>query len=202
MSTCKIAFDIDGIVLDTPRAMWNVITNHLGIPWSMDAWTTYEVDKMFGVPKDSLRPVYEEVLYRHDLPMLPGAAEGLRRVAERQELIFITARRPQFIEPAKISIATGLSDVEFRVIGSSNSTEDRDDNKLEIMKEMSINIFVEDNPNYWDLYTEAGIEIWTLDWPWTRGPARNRQGTPRDLRLMSDWGLLSHILLDQHGGMI
>jgi len=185
-----IAFDIDGIVLDTPTAMWRAITAYLDLPWSINQWTHYDIGRIVGVPIKKLRPVYEPVLMRTDLPFVAGAESVLSAVYEktREPLLFVTARRAQFKDSAIKSIQKGLKGIPIEVICTIEidpDDESRND-KTDILRERGIEIFIEDNARHWNDYMDKGIKIFTLDWPWTRGPAEKLKGDDR-FEMFPNW---------------
>jgi hypothetical protein len=193
-----VAFDIDGIVLDTATEMWKVITRHLDLPWPIGKWTDYDVGGIVGVPTKNLRSVYEPVLRRRDLVPVPGAAEALNGLYHKynKPILFITSRRAQFKYPAAQSIFRILdSDVEFEILctGDIHEEEFRND-KSDLLKEYQIKMFVEDNWMYWENYIDAGIEVVTLDWPWTVMRAIDLQDKGKKVVVHPDWKYLhSHI---------
>ena len=196
-----IAFDIDGIVLDTGTEIWKVVTTHLELPWSIEQWTDYYIENIVGYPLESLRPVYEKVLWRKDLPMLPYADTALKRFYRitKEPILFITARRPQFVESAKVSIERKLPGVEIEVVGTSRNTDRIDNqaghNKIDFLKDHGINFFVDDYPYSWEDYINAGVGIATLDWPWTRGKAREiTEKYPRKFIMLNGWKSLDSYL--------
>jgi uncharacterized HAD superfamily protein len=183
-----VAFDIDGIVLDTATEMWKVITQHLELPWSIDMWTDYDVGNIVGVPTKNLRSIYEPVLRRRDLVPVPGAAEALNGLYHKYDkpLLFITSRRAQFKYPAAQSIFSILdSDVEFEILctGDMHEEEFRND-KSDLLKKYKVKGFVEDNWMFWEKYAEAGIKVITLQWPWTNDRAVSfwERGIPIEMR--------------------
>jgi uncharacterized HAD superfamily protein len=172
-----IAFDIDGIVLDSPRHMWTVITSHLDLPWSIDSWNTYDIEKVLGRSMKELRPLYEPVLRRHDLPMIKGAAETLQWLHGQypeEALLFITSRREDFRQSAIECLRRGLGPtIPFVVecVDERDKEFEARNDKLELLREHEVTWFFEDNAMHWQKYIDAGIHISTIDQPWTRQPA-------------------------------
>lgn len=195
----KIAFDIDGIILDTPAEMWKVFTQHFDIPWSIDAWKEYYIEKQLGMPQANLRSLYEPVLWRQDLPMVSGAAEALRKFynATQEPILLITARRPQFVDSAKISITTELPDIPFEIVHTSDEEAKVHDKsghyKTDYLLGHEIEIFIDDHPHSWQEYMDAGVCVGTLEWPWTKGPAETMD--PAKFILFKDWDELSDSLM-------
>jgi hypothetical protein len=193
-----VAFDIDGITLDTPAEMWKVFTSHLDIPASIDSWKEYYIEKQLGIPQASLRPLYEPILWRKDLPFVRGAARALREFYETtgEPVLFITARRPQFVESARVSIEKELPDVPIEIVATSERDSKPGDtsghHKTDYLVDHGILFFVDDHPHSWQEYLDAGVCVGTLEWPWTRGPASKMES--KHFKIFKDWDALGSLL--------
>jgi HAD superfamily hydrolase (TIGR01509 family) len=108
-----VVFDLDGVLLDTEE-LWDKARRQLaeerGLPWPEDAqrammgmssheWSRYMHDVIeFPEPPEVISTEVVkrlEVLYRKDLPLIPGALEAVRRLAEHWPLgIASSSNRP------------------------------------------------------------------------------------------------------------
>ena len=188
----SVAFDIDGIVLDTATEMWKAITAHLDLPWSINKWIDYDIGEIVGVPTDSLRHVYEPVLYSHSLPPINGAVEALRALytEHKKPLLFVTSRRAKFKMSAINSLKQALGpSVKFEVLCTGDIYEDGEyrNNKLDLLKEYKVGMFVEDNHLYWETYIDAHIHIATLKWPWTMRQYLAVRDKGKNIRMFATW---------------
>ena len=186
-----VAFDIDGIFLDTATEMWKGITKHLGLDWGIERWTHYEIGKIVGIPTRELRHVYEPILDNYKMPPVEGAPEALNELYDvyQKPILFITARRKPFKKAAIESIRAVLNpSVEFEVLctGDIYADEARND-KFDLLKEYQVKVFVEDNYLHWEQYIDAGIKIATLKWPWTVKPYLDLRDRGKRMQLFSDW---------------
>jgi len=200
-----VAFDIDGIVLDTPTLIWDVVTKELGLPWKIDKWVDYDIGSIIGVPTRELRPIYEKVLVRDDLPEVPGTFTALNYLAHcyAQPLLFVTSRRAAFKDAAVVSIRRQLArDVDFLVVCTDDTCEDefRSD-KLGYLKQYAVRLFVEDNWMHWERYMDNGVDIATLKYPWTTERARQLNKKGRLVCVLDDWWLLQHFIVGFVGGL-
>ena len=186
-----VAFDIDGIFLDTATEMWKGITKHLGLDWGIEKWTHYEIGKIVGVPTRELRYVYEPILQNFRMPPVDGAPEAINKLYNtyQKPILFITARRKQFKQAAVESIRTVLDPaVEFEVLCTGDVYEDEARNdKLDLLKEYQVKVFVEDNYLHWEQYVDAGIKIATLKWPWTVKPYLEVRDKGKKMQMFADW---------------
>jgi uncharacterized HAD superfamily protein len=194
----RVAFDIDGIVLDTATAIWRAVTSHYDIPASIESWKEYYIEKQLGIPQQDLRPVYEPVMAKTDLPLLKGAARALKAFHEatQEPILFITARRPQFVASAAASIRRELPDIELEIIAASESAARLGDNKghdkTEYLKNHGIEFFIDDHPHSWQKYVDAGIVVGTIDWPWTRELAKSMNR--KRFIMFKDWKEIGEFL--------
>ena len=167
----SIAFDIDGIFLDTPTEMWKVFKSYYKLNATIDSWTEYRVEKLLGVPRKELRVLYEPILMREDILPVKGAPETVNWLygMVQEPILFITARRRMFCRSAELSIKRCLNP-ETRIEVLCNSIDESDDcfNKIVPLKEKGVRLFLEDHDQYWEDYLESGICVGTFDLPWTR----------------------------------
>lgn len=194
-----IAFDIDGIILDTGTEIWNAVTKHLGVDYPIEHWTDYYIEKTLNVPIEKLRPVYEPILQRSDLPLVTGAKEVLNEFYDntQEPILLITARRPQFVRQALESI-TAVVDVPFEIVGTSKDRERIDNqaghDKTDYLKNHEIKTFIDDHPYSWEKYLHAGITVGTLEWPWTLTGHDFSLRWPQQFFMCENWDSMRYYL--------
>ena len=133
-----VVFDLDGVILDS-ELLWDEARRELarahGRPWPPEAtrammgmsapeWSRFLHDEA-GVPDepDAInRDVVERMLeaYRHELPLLPGAKEAVRRTAAAFPLALASSSNREVFE--EVLELAGLADC-FRATVSSEEVE-------------------------------------------------------------------------------
>lgn len=166
-----IAFDIDGTTLNSPQAIWDALMERVGLAWSIDRWTSYDIEEVLGIPIEEARNVYDPCLSRLDVPLYPGAAEVLRWLVDEtgEPILFITARRPLFKDYAAECIRRELGRVPFEVVSTTDPdacTGQCKDDKAGMLINHGVSMYIEDNYKYWSEYLSSGICVGTLRQPW------------------------------------
>jgi len=162
-----IAFDIDGIILNTSGLMVEKYNELYGTDIKVEDWTIYEFEKCFNLPRENLLKAFREaVVDTQDSPIFyEGAVEALRTYKNHYKSItplFITNRRQEYAEIAKRQIETAI-DTEVIVDYKLN---DLPVGKTERLKYFRVHIFYEDKPTYWKHYIDNGVNIRTFYRPY------------------------------------
>ena len=187
----QIAFDVDGILLDTGTEIWNATMKALGQTRPLSDWITYDGAEILGLDKASWAPIYEPVLDRMDLPLLDGVFSALSRLSLVHDTpaLCITYRRVRFKKATLESLKKGLPGIPLEVhfVAEALAEEWRSD-KLPLLLEHNIKFYMEDCPLLWEHYIEAGVKIGTLAWPWTiKEAAIFSERYPDDFIIFDSW---------------
>ena len=137
MSVEAVVFDLDGVIVESEQ-LWNRAKRELvlaqGGTWPDDAertmmgmsspeWSAYLHGLGLPIaPEEINRRVVERMLalYEEDLPLLPGAVDAVRRLAERWPLGLATSSNRPVIEV--VLREAGLDDC-FKAVVSSEEVE-------------------------------------------------------------------------------
>jgi HAD superfamily hydrolase (TIGR01509 family) len=176
-----VIFDLDGVLMDSEQ-LWNgakeALVRERGGQWRDDAatammgmssleWAGYLRDEL-GVPMDAeaiSRDVVRrmEAAYRRELPLLPGAVEAVRALAERWPLGLASSSNREVIALA-LELA-GFRDA-FRVAISSEEVEHgkpAPDVYLAVAHELGVDaarcVAIEDSSNGLRAAAAAGMAV-------------------------------------------
>lgn len=132
MNPAAIVFDLDGVLVDSER-VWDEVRQGVvadrGGRWPADAttamqgmstpeWAAYLGGLVQESPPELARQVVRAMAerYREQVPLLPGAVEAVRALADRWPLAVASSSPPELI--AVVLAAAGVAD-RFRVTVSS-----------------------------------------------------------------------------------
>lgn len=185
-----VAFDIDGIFLDTATEMWSAFMKHYNLDWPISRWNTYFAEDVLGKTKQEITAIYEPVLAREDIPPLKGAPSVVDWFYQESgyPVLFVTARRKQFCAAAEESISKALNKkTKFKILCLDQlAVKDRND-KLQTLVDNNVKLFFEDNSTYWRDYMDRNIHVGTFSLPWTEQDIVNVKGEGYKLQVYKDW---------------
>ncbi len=167
--TGNIGFDIDGVVADTMDSFIRIAQLDYGIKGiTKDRITSYWLEDCLPVPPDITTAIIGRLLedpFGVGLKPIEGAIEALSRLGQIFPLVFVTARPTG--GPIEKWLKTLLKDVppeRIRVIATG-----KHDAKVQILRELGIDCFVEDHLETCVAIWNAGIRALVFDQPWNQG---------------------------------
>ncbi len=184
----QIAFDIDGVVADTMSAFLRIARDEFGISTiKKEHITSYWLEDCLNLDEQIIKAIIDRILtdpFGIDLTPMDGAVEVLTVMASCSPLRFITARPTK--RPIKEWLETVLATVpakRIQVIATG-----KHEIKVEVLKELEIEFFVEDHLETCQTIWNHGIKAIVYDHPWNHGSVpfiriRNWQELGQMLRL-------------------
>lgn len=165
----ELAFDIDGVVADTFRALVEIAESQYGIRLQYDEITDYDFLSVLDIEEDIFNQIIgmilDDPLGMGILPMR-GAVEVLTRLMELAPLTLVTARpdngamKEWLQEHLHLNGKNGI-----RLYETGAHTE-----KLPVLKRYGIKYFVEDRLATCYLVHEDSVTPIVFDQPWNQNP--------------------------------
>ncbi len=162
----EIAFDIDGVVADTIGAFLREAREKYGIFIKYEDIKEYELSKAVNMKEEILIELAKRILYEPlemGIRPIKGAIEVLKRLSDKVELLFVTAR------PDKEGIERWLKryfdKTRFHVIATGRHEE-----KANLLKEYGKRYFVEDRLETCYILKDFQITPIVFEQPWNRKP--------------------------------
>ncbi len=166
----KLAFDIDGVVAATMEVFLKIAREEYGIDnLSKEQITSYWLEKSLDVESHVVEEIVSRIL--HDpcgigLEPIPGAREGLLKIASDTPLTFVTARPVG--DPIREWLEALLPELppnHINVVATG-----RHEDKARVLKEMKIRYFIEDHMETCRHLYSNGIGAVVFDQPWNQEP--------------------------------
>jgi hypothetical protein len=159
----KIAFDVDGVVLQSIDVILEYVNMKRGgrlRPEDLTGWDLEPIGLDTRTLHEAVEFMYAQVL----VDPYPGAVEVLSRIhaSTGEPLLFITGRhRPETALKQLEQLQWPDSTPEMVVIGG-----DRD--KRDFLRDTSAAFIVEDDTMYLQHYLDSGVEVGLMVQPWNR----------------------------------
>jgi len=168
----KVGIDIDEIITEFAKGYLKLFNKKYNKNVEFEDLFTYSLWKPLGISrKDSLE--LAEEYYSSDsfdnIKLVQGAEEGVKKLKENHELVFITSRPAPVREKTEISLRRFFPELNLEIIYSSNSyAETNGKTKGDICNELEIDLMIEDDLEHALDCAEKGIKVILLDKPWNQ----------------------------------
>lgn len=157
----KIAFDVDGVVLNSIDVILEYINKVMGKRLAQSDLVSWELEDL-GI---DFKTLWDAVDYMYSQPLIEpydGAVEFLAGLFRhtREPLLFITGRREPATALRQLAALNWNSDPpEIIVTGGSR-------NKSRFLDQHSVDFMVEDDVEHVEEYLGAGIKVGLMVRPW------------------------------------
>lgn len=171
----KIGIDLDGTIADNLNLLVETLNLHSGKNYTGEEIHQYNLCKVYSISEDEfikLMAAKEEEIIS-TCPVIPYAKSNIHKLAkDGWEIHIITARNPQYGKVTQKWLYE--NQIPFRGLHLLNSH-----NKLDVCRELDINLMVEDNIHNGYQLTGGGVDVIIYDaphnryWPWRGARCRN-----------------------------
>ena len=154
----RYAVDLDGVVFDSNTAMLEAVNRRFGTRYTRDDLRAYE----WTIGMDEAHRTFAFGSFRGlvaaGLAFLPGAAEGLCRLAEAGGVTILTHRTSDLTD-LTVTALTGLPCAAIHHV-------DRAVDKAAVALELGCAVALEDSPAQALAYAEASLHVYLFGYPY------------------------------------
>ncbi|SHF72282.1 5' nucleotidase, NT5C type [Ornithinibacillus halophilus] len=162
----RFGFDIDDTLINLREHAFNLYKRKLNQALSREDYLSIqrvEIHEPFGLTDEEGKELWNnslETIYFTDCPPFPSAVETLQGLArEGHEIFYITAR-PKGHRERTIK---WMSDQGFPVLDSNFYYGMKDHEKIHIIKELSLDYYVDDKPAVLETLSDTTVQLIVKD---------------------------------------
>jgi uncharacterized HAD superfamily protein len=161
----NIALDIDGILANADFAFRTMMRRLFKRPFPKHKVKSFHYEDSFELSNSEINEFYkmfhDEKLWLGMKP-LKGAVESVRRLADNNRIVIVTAR-PHYIKEATVKWLQ-KNKINYQEIYFTLA----DKHLLQENYNEKIDIFLEDHPVYIERIAAAGIKVIMFEYPWNQ----------------------------------
>lgn len=187
----KIAFDVDGVVLNSIEIILDHMAMATGKTFSPHTLVSWELEEL-GVDAATIWSAIDHLFSLPKVEPYDGAVESLSRIyhAIGEPLVFITGRGDPGTARRQMEALHWPSGMPEMIVTGG----DRD--KRPYIAREGIDFLIEDDPYYVKEYLEAGIGVGLMLRPW------NRQAPVSVTRAFHGWADLEQWFFNNNGNRL
>lgn len=159
----KIAFDIDGVVLNSIEVILEHINRVKGKKLSVDELVSWELEDL-GIDFKTLWDAVDYMYHQPRVEPYHGALEALRSIHREtgEPLLFITGRRDPGTALRHLSALDWNGSMPEMIV--TGGTRD----KRSYLAEHAVDFIIEDDVRHFQDYIDAGVGVGLMVRPWNR----------------------------------
>jgi uncharacterized HAD superfamily protein len=166
----KIGIDIDEIIAEFARGYLRLYNKKYEKNLKFEELFTYVLCEPLKISQEVSLELADEYYSSENfdkIDLVDGAEEGVRKLNQDHELIFITARPSHIKEKTKLFLKKLFPDLNLDIVYSKNMWEEGL-LKSEICNNQKCNVLIEDDLRHALDCVENGIKVILLDKPWNQ----------------------------------
>lgn len=165
----SIAFDIDGVLVNTMELILYLVYEKLGRNYSYDQLTEYDIAQCLNISEEDAYQVYMDILsdnYNDRLELINGAKAVMQKLAAvTDKILLITARHKLGNFKTWLCSALELPEDKIEMIGTGSFEA-----KLTVLREHGKTVMMEDRLETCFILAAGGITPLLFVQPWNRKP--------------------------------
>jgi len=169
-----IGIDMDSVLADLIEPLNRFHCDRYGTTLTLSDYTDYDLSNIWLCPPDEvLARIFEfyESPYMDEIPVMPGAIEGVAYLKQKHTLVLITSRPLLTEKKTEAWIKYNFPGSFDKVVLSNqvSSNDEKKRTKAEIGKELGIEAMIDDHIDYVNDCVENGITSYLFEAPWNKG---------------------------------
>ncbi len=184
----KCAFDIDGVVADISNRICQVVNQYTDLNWCPESITNYfyvDILRTKGVSENAINKIHFDCFVGDNLLKLEPEEGAINVLSQFDDLVFITAREKSF-EGVTRQWLDRYFDSSYQLYFSGCDGWNAD--KSKILKDLGINMFVEDSPTNIEYLIRGGITPIIYHQHW------NKDFHPKEALRVYSWESIKKII--------
>lgn len=165
----SMAFDVDGVLVNTMELILSLAEEKLGRTYTYDQLTEYDIAQCLDIAEEDARQIYMDIIsddYNDRLELIPGAREVMQKLAAVTDtILLITARHRLGNFKEWLCNALEVPEDKVKMIGTGSFEA-----KLEVLREHDKTVMVEDRLETCHILDEGGVTPLLFVQPWNRKP--------------------------------
>lgn len=180
----SIAFDIDGVLVNTMELILHLVHEKTGRDYSLREFTEYDVSECLDIDRETAYSIYMDIMsdeYNDRLTLIDGAKDVLQKLAAVTDtILLVTARHHLGNFKAWLCAALEIPEDKVEMIGTGSFEA-----KLDVLRSHGKTVMVEDRLETCLILAEGGITPLVFVQPWNRKP---------HAFMDVDWAAIDHLL--------
>ncbi|MFH1711482.1 MAG: hypothetical protein ABH840_04180 [Nanoarchaeota archaeon] len=166
----KIGIDIDNVVVDLSKGFCDFYNLSNGKGIKLDDFEGYYLTSFLPIKKEeeyTLWKKYHDSDYFDEMGLLENAKGVIDMLKREHELVFITARHPEWKDKTIKFFQKHFPEDDFEILFSGDEYQNGK-GKKEICDERGINLIIEDHHEKSKEYASEGIKVLLMSMPWNK----------------------------------
>jgi len=164
----RIGIDIDEVIAEFLDSFLEFYNSKYEKNFQKKDFKSYIFEEILGGTHEDAIELIKEHGYKWEIKLVEGALDSIRKLAEKHELIILTARHPMFKNETEDFLKVHFGNVLSEIYYTGEAFQKYGVTKSDICKELNIDILIEDNKIFSLECAEKGIKVLLFDKPWNQ----------------------------------
>ncbi len=163
-----VTIDLDGVVLDFVKSFIVRVNAAYSASFTFSDVIHYNIAEAFRLPQDEIDILVEKVIAEESLSFVPGAVEGLEKLANLSSLTYVTSRRLTWKIPTEKALERLPDSCKGPLHFISKEGFPLDGYKSDVLLKLGSKLHLEDGLHFAREVADRGIPVILFDQPWNQ----------------------------------